>query len=452
MVDKPKIGIVGAGFVGGAIARGFSLTADVKIYDKDPKRSVHSFEDICNSEFIFLCLPTPMEHVEGGKADLSIVHSVCQQFKNSKTEGILIIKSTVPIGTTLMLQEKYGLSIIHNPEFLTARNADIDFITPARTILGGPPELTSRVAKLFADRFPGTNIFELTSNESEAVKYIANAFFAVKVIFFNEVFLGLKDAYGLDWGKVMRGVLTDGRIGISHYEVPGHDGKFGFGGSCVLPDACVKSWKHDAFEEPEEKSIEDFVVAYEKQPNNDRWYWCIEGCDASAHKIEWKKVTKVSERVVNEELFEFHTDNGVFTCTGDHLMPIQRDGQQVLISAKKIKNTDKLFSKLGVTIGTTKINKITRKPYKGKVYNLELESNDKSADDLFWIEQKTGIAGHNCLPKDICSLIAQIESVGFDPKLLKAAWEQNKAVRPEMDWGRIPSSVSRNKRTEFDGG
>ena len=236
---KPKIGIVGAGFVGGAIARGFSLTADVKIYDKNPKRSAHPFEDVCNSEFIFLCLPTPMEHVEGGKADLAIVHSVCQQFKDCGTEGILIIKSTVPIGTTRQLREKYGLKMIHNPEFLTARNADIDFITPARTVLGGTKDLTSYVAELFADRFPGTNIFEMTSNESEAVKYIANAFFSVKVIYFNEVFLGLKQAYNLDWEKVMGGVLSDGRIGISHCDVPGHDGKLGFGGACFPKDICA---------------------------------------------------------------------------------------------------------------------------------------------------------------------------------------------------------------------
>ncbi len=235
---KPKIGIVGAGFVGGAIARGFSLTADVKIYDKDPKRSAHPFEDICNSEFIFLCLPTPMEHVEGGKADLTIINSVCQQFKDYETEGILIIKSTVPVGTTRQLQEKYGLKIIHNPEFLTARNADIDFITPARTVLGGPKTLTSRVAELFADRFPGTNVFEMSSDESEAVKYIANAFFAVKVIYFNEVFLGLKEAFNLDWEKVMSGVLTDGRIGISHCDVPGHDGHYGFSGP-VFPRTFV---------------------------------------------------------------------------------------------------------------------------------------------------------------------------------------------------------------------
>jgi len=284
MQSKPKIGIVGAGFVGGAIARGFALQAEVKVFDKDPARAIHSFEEICQQDLIFLCLPTPMMHVEGGQADLAIINSVCQQIKDQKTSGIVVIKSTVPIGTTKLLSETYGLDIIHNPEFLTARNADIDFLTPARTILGGDPKLTHSVASVFRKRFPGTNVLEMTSNESEAVKYIANCFFAMKVIYFNEVFLGLKDTFGLDWDKVMGGVLTDGRIGVSHCDVPGHDGKYGFSGACF--------------------------------------------------------------------------------------------------------------------------------------------------------------------PKDICALIHQLEESGFDPKVLKAAWEQNKAIRPEMDWGRIESAVSRNPTNE----
>lgn len=82
---------------------------------------------------------------------------------------------------------------------------------------------------------------------------------------------------------------------------------------------------------------------------------------------------------------------------------------------------------------TVEIQKIERLSYSGLVYNLEIESNS-SRDDLFWIEQKTGIVTHNCFPKDVCSLIAQMEKLGFDPKMLKASWEQNKQIRGDIDW------------------
>jgi len=97
---------------------------------------------------------------------------------------------------------------------------------------------------------------------------------------------------------------------------------------------------------------------------------------------------------------------------------------------------------------TLKINKITRRSYKGKVYNMELLGDDSPEDDLYWIEQKTGIVTHNCFPKDICALIAQLESVNFDPKMLKACWDQNKTIRPEMDWGRSSSAVVSTINTE----
>jgi UDPglucose 6-dehydrogenase len=342
---KPKIGVVGAGFVGGAIARGFALTADVKIYDKDPKRSVHSFAEVCEQDFVFLCLPTPMVRVDGGEADLSIVYAVCEKLSDEGFCGIAIIKSTVPIGTTRALNDKYrgSFNVIHNPEFLTARNADIDFLTPARTILGGELTVTDRVAVMFRDRFPGTNLLQMTSNESEAVKYVANCFFAVKVLYFNEVNLGLKE-YEIDWDTVMKGVLTDGRIGISHCEVPGHDGKYGYGGSCVLPEATVRVRLHDfktnSIKESKNCSVEELLSFYRNG------CWLIESTDAAiTDHNHLKQIQEVTCREVNEELYEFHTENGIFTCTADHLMPVERNGEKAIIPAKEIKDSDKLFSK-----------------------------------------------------------------------------------------------------------
>jgi len=88
-----------------------------------------------------------------------------------------------------------------------------------------------------------------------------------------------------------------------------------------------------------------------------------------------------------------------------------------------------------------KIKNISRERYTGEVYNLELNSNSDK-DDLFWIEQYTGVVSHNCFPKDINSMIDLMERHGIDPKVLKAVWEQNKEVRQNWDWANNPSAVS----------
>lgn len=238
-----SIGIIGNGFVGRAIAEGFKHYTDTKVYDKDPNRSVHDLSEVVKQDFVFVCVPTPMLKHKGGRCDLRIIENVFQEVSDLKSKSILIIKSTVPIGTTSELQSKFPeLTILHSPEFLTARTANVDFITPSRTIIGYPKEFYSNLhyapsetLKLFEERFPGSNCMLMNSEESETVKYAANCFFATKVSFFNEIKL-LSDKLNCDFNKIMNGVLSDGRIGVSHYQVPGHDGKLGFGGTCFPKD------------------------------------------------------------------------------------------------------------------------------------------------------------------------------------------------------------------------
>lgn len=238
-MQKPTVGIIGHGVLGSAISHGFGLSATLKIYDQNPLKSIDTMEDVCQSELVFLCLPSPMKRKDGGGTDLAIIESVCKKLATYEyTKPIYVLKSTVPIGTTQRLNNEYGIKIVHSPEFLTSRNAIIDFLSATRTIIGGRTDWVEPVAKLFKDRFPGQSIMAMSSDESEAVKYVINSFFAVKVLFFNEVKLGLEKAYNLDWNKVLGGVLTDGRIGISHYQVPGHDGKLGVGGLCLAKDLC----------------------------------------------------------------------------------------------------------------------------------------------------------------------------------------------------------------------
>jgi UDPglucose 6-dehydrogenase len=231
------IGVIGAGFVGSAIVRGFNQFYGVKVYDIDPKKRTHSLEETMQSEFVFVCLPTPMIASEGGCCDLSYYQNFFAEISNIPTNAIIIIKSTVPIGTTGQFSQFFPkLTIVHSPEFLTARTAYLDFICPARNIVGGEnPEAVEKVAKLYQDRFPGIVCYTMSSLESEFVKYFNNCFLATKVLFFNEMKL-LSDKMNINWERLLEGVLSDGRISKTHYQVPGHDGQKGVGGTCFPKD------------------------------------------------------------------------------------------------------------------------------------------------------------------------------------------------------------------------
>jgi len=244
---KKTFGIIGAGFVGSAVAKGFMLDGDVSLYDVDKKRRTESFEHTINSDYVFICVPTPMTDVEGGMADLSIMDSVFDRIETTRTSlkknqehvnenTIFIIKSTIPVGTTRRYSEKHSFPVVHCPEFLTERTANIDFLIPARHIVGGiNPSVVSKVENLFSQRFPGVTILTMGPEEAELVKYMCNCFFATKVLFLNEMKL-LSDKLGMDWKYVMEGFLSDGRVAHSHTQVPGHDGDAGFGGKCFSKD------------------------------------------------------------------------------------------------------------------------------------------------------------------------------------------------------------------------
>ncbi len=239
-----NIGIIGNGFVGSAIAAGFALHAKVRVFDKDPKKSIDSLFDVVNcSDIVFISVPTPMEHVEGGKIDLRIMDSVFDEIisleKSSSfsfEDVIFVIKSTVIPGTTAKYQEKYpNLRIVFNPEFLTERSARLDFINASRIVLGGDDLDVEAVAQLYADRFPYTKVIRTDPGSAEFVKYMCNTFFATKLSFINEMYIA-SNMFGANWNSVMEGFMADGRIGNSHIDVPGHDGDFGYGGKCFPKD------------------------------------------------------------------------------------------------------------------------------------------------------------------------------------------------------------------------
>ena len=239
---EKEIGIIGNGFVGEALAFVFSPSCKVKIYDIVKSRSVNSLENTLNSDFVFICLPTPMN--EDGSQDLSYINDF---FNNNYIidRPIYIIKSTVLPGVTRDLSKKFSnLKIVFSPEFLTQRTAKLDIITQSRIIIGSDNDKYSdELEKLFLIRFKNKNLIKTNTITAEFIKYMNNNFFATKVSLMNE-FYRLSKKIGVDWETALHGFVSDHRIGDSHLDVPGPDGKLGFGGACFPKD--INSFIHFA--------------------------------------------------------------------------------------------------------------------------------------------------------------------------------------------------------------
>ena len=230
-MSKISVGVLGNGFVGEAISFAFSSISNVFIYDIDPSKCLNDVNLVHNCDFVFVCVPTPM--FEDGSQDLSYVESA---FESATDKPIYIIKSTVLPGTTDTLSKKYpNFKIIFSPEFLTERTAKLDMLTQSRIILGGELALTNKVKTLFTTRFKNKNIIQTDSKTAELIKYMNNTFFATKVSIMNEFKL-LSEKIGANWNDALNGFASDGRIGDSHLNVPGHDGKLGYGGTCFPKD------------------------------------------------------------------------------------------------------------------------------------------------------------------------------------------------------------------------
>jgi UDPglucose 6-dehydrogenase len=242
-MSKTKVGVLGNGFVGDAISFAFSSVADMYVYDTDPSRCLNDLESVHNCDFVFVCVPTPM--YEDGSQDLSYVESA---FEKANNGPIYILKSTVLPGTTDEFSKKYpNIKIIFSPEFLTERTAKLDMLTQSRIILGGDLSLIEKAKVLFNKRFKIKNIILTDSKTAELIKYMNNTFFATKVSIMNEFKL-LCDKIGANWEDALMGFVSDGRIGDSHLNVPGHDGKLGYGGTCFPKDVNALlsfSKKHD---------------------------------------------------------------------------------------------------------------------------------------------------------------------------------------------------------------
>ena len=230
-----KIGIVGYGFVGKALANGLKDNVDLSIIDPKLGTSIKDLETI-NPEIIFICVPTPMS--DDGKQDISILESVISDLNIYCSSSLFVLKSTV-LPSHVKHIERICKTLILNPEFLRENFADDDFINADLILFGGDKDDANKLSNFYKHHTKCVNkkhIFvDLVS--AALVKYTINSFLATKVIFFNEIKkIFDKSNTGDSWKNFIDALSSDNRIGNSHMQVPGPDGREGFGGACFPKD------------------------------------------------------------------------------------------------------------------------------------------------------------------------------------------------------------------------
>ena len=188
-------------------------------------------EALSDVDFVFLCVPTPTG--QDGAADLTAVHAVLREARDAVRPGcVLVIKSTVPAGTTERVAELVGrrdVQVVSNPEFLREGHAVDDFLRPQRVVVGSEAADAARgVVALYAGT--GAPALITGSASAELVKYASNCFLAMKLSYVNSL-AELCERVGADIGDVTEGMRLDDRIGASFLE-PGP----GWGGSCFPKD------------------------------------------------------------------------------------------------------------------------------------------------------------------------------------------------------------------------
>jgi UDPglucose 6-dehydrogenase len=234
------IGIIGVGVVGNALYEALKINGgytekDIYLYDKHKNIGTMSeLITLCND--IFVCVPTPM--LKSGKCDTDIIHSVfneAKQYCEDISNKLFIIKSTVPPGTCDFLSDYYETNISFQPEFLNQRTAVEDMVKCKQIAIGGSNEAFDRVRAIYNYIDPNVNDIVHTDNlTAELSKYCANIQLAGQIIVANALYK-IVESYGCEWKPIRDIMLFDPMIGTT-IDVPGHDGKFGFGGACLPKD------------------------------------------------------------------------------------------------------------------------------------------------------------------------------------------------------------------------
>ena len=231
-----KVGLIGLGFVGNALCNGLKKNK-VDVIKIDPKFKT-TIKDLIefDPDIVFISVPTPM--MDDGSQDVSILMDIINELNSFKTQFLLVLKSTILPHYLNEIVCKYP-DLIYNPEFLRENHADDDFVNSKSIIFGGDLDKAKLVSDFYKDFTKCKNKDHIFTDHVSAslIKYSINSFLATKVIFFNElkeIFINSNTKES--WTNFTKAISSDERIGSSHMEVPGPDGRLGFGGPCFPKD------------------------------------------------------------------------------------------------------------------------------------------------------------------------------------------------------------------------
>lgn len=224
------VGIIGCGFVGGALKVWLEEhNPEVKVVVSDPYKGFN--DDISGADVYFLQIHVPTE--EDGSQNLTVMKELISKLPDRP----VFVRTTILPGTSAMLSKETRHRVYFMPEFLTERTYIEDFRTQPM-IFTAEEELLSKV-------FMGKRHVMMTSLEAEITKYAHNVFGAYKVTYWNAVY-DYCQKMGADFAKVHDGCLLSGYINEMHTQVPGPDGKFGYGGKCFPKDVnALAAWIKD---------------------------------------------------------------------------------------------------------------------------------------------------------------------------------------------------------------
>lgn len=262
-----KIAIIGYGYVGSAYHK---LFPEAVIYD--PAKGYKNKKEVNLCDLAIVCVPTPSK--PDGSCDTSIVEKTVSWLKTP----LILIKSTIPPGTTKKLKKKYKKRICHSPEYIGEGKYYVPpwkYPHPSEVqhhtfmIIGGDPKDREEIISIFLPVLgPDKFYFQVDETTSELIKYMENAWGATKVTFCNE-FYEIAKRFNVDYNLLREGFLLDSRVERMHTAV--FKDKRGFGGKCFPKDLnALVRFSEKAGYEPKLikqvlKSNEEFVKKNKKE-------------------------------------------------------------------------------------------------------------------------------------------------------------------------------------------